>query len=199
MHRTTTHTCAALAALTLSAAAMAQGTMTFFWAAGDSGNNDGIIEPGESLVATLYAELDPMQIGFAGSIFEIAGNTEWQAGTIQSYDNFLDDLTDDGDLQGDNTITDIEAFQLPPFFNPQYIHSNPIALYQIVWTPEQYRYRSIEFFSQNHQNASVYTDNFGTSVEYDIVIFGGQVSLVPAPTSTVVLGLCGLPLLRRRR
>ncbi len=199
MSRTTARTLTALTALSLSTTAMAQGTMTFSWTARDTGNNDGVVGPGESLVVTLWASMDPMQVGFAGSTFDIAGNDEWQNGTIESYDNFFDALTDDGQLQGDNSITNIEAFQLPPFFNPDFDANNPIPLYEIVWTPDTYRVFMVEFVTQNYQNASVYTDDFGTSVEYDVVAHTGMYAIIPSPAATSLLALAGLVATRRRR
>ena len=199
MCRTTARRLTALTALTLSTTAMAQGTMTFYWTTGDTGDNNGVIAPGESLTATLWVHMDPMHVGFAGSIFDIAGNNEWQAGTVEVYDNLLDSLTDDGQLQGDNSITNIEAFQLPPFFNPDFIADNPIALYEVVWTPGEYRYRTIEFWTENFVNSAVYTDDFGASVEYDRVIHSAVVQLIPAPAAVPLLALAGLGAIRRRR
>jgi len=183
----------------LAAAANAQ-VMTMSWTVTDSGNNDGIIEPGETAVLTMYAEMDPAPaVGYAGSIFDILGVENWDTGTVNAYSNLIDSLaTGPGDLQGNNDITGIESFQLPPFFNPNYNGNNPIAIYTILWTPSDYTARTVGITSANHANFSVYVDTFGTSVEYDGAVNGARFSVVPAPASMALLGLGGLVARRRR-
>ena len=185
----------------IAAAAGAQ-TMTYTWTVSDDGNGDGIIEPGESAMLTLSALMDPDQSandgGFAGSIYEILGGTNWDTGVVAVHDNLLDALTDDGTLVG-NDITNIESFQLPLFFNPFFDASNPIDIYKITWTPNDYSSRTVEVSDANHQNNDVYTDNFGTSIPYQAVVNGASFRVVPAPASLALLGLGGLVANRRRR
>lgn len=201
------HTGFRLSVILLSAAApaaLAQGTMSFSWSATDTGNGDGIVEPGERAVLTLWAFMDPDQSGnqggYAGSIFDIAGDPEeWQRGTVHRYENLVDSVnTGPGDLNADNSIRGIESFQLPVFFNPHFDPSNPIAIYRIEWTPAHYRWRQVQVWSGNHQNASVYVDTFGTSVEYDPVDWVFTMQVVPAPGGLALLGV-GLVASRRRR
>lgn len=180
-------------------AAFGQGVVFYGWDVSDTGNGDGVIEPGESMVATLYATIDPPQVGFAGSIYEIGGNDVWQAGTVDVHDNLLDSLTDDGQLQADNSVTNIESFQLPPLFNPAFDNSNPIAVYRLVWTPESFAFGTVEVSSRNHLNSDVYTDDFGTSVTYSSVTSTAMVLIVPAPSGVALLALGGLVAARRRR
>jgi hypothetical protein len=181
--------------------AAGQGTMTYSWSVSDTGNGDGWINVGENAILTLTATMDPPARGFAGSIFEIWGDEEWQAnGTIVRYDNFLDDLTDDGTLEEDNLISGIEAFQLPPLFNPNFDGSNPIVLYEIEWRPDIFRVASIEFWTQNHLNNDVYIDELGTSVPYEGVPGFGSFIIQPAPgTATLLLGAFMLRPRPRRR
>ncbi|MCC7387459.1 MAG: hypothetical protein IT431_01695 [Phycisphaerales bacterium] len=180
----------AVIALT-GAAALGQGTMTFSWTTEDTGNGDGVLQPGESAVLTLWAFMDPEQVGLAGTNYDIAGDARWgSTGSIDHAMNFIDSLgTGPGTLHADNSITGIKAFQLPPFFNMLFYADNPVALYEIVWTPTDYSPGSIGFWCENHQNASVYTDNFGSSVEYAIVNEPGSMRVVPAPGSFVALGV----------
>jgi hypothetical protein len=187
---------ALIAVAGLACAASAQ-TMTISWTVSDTGNGDGIIEPGESAVLSMWAEMDPGATGFAGSIYDITG-TGLDTGTMDVYDNLLDALTDDGQLQGDNSITGIESFQLPPLFNPNFDASNPIELYNITWTPSDYTTRTISG-GTTHVNFDVYTDDFGTNVGYDGVVNGFSFRVVPAPASLALLGLGGLVAGRRRR
>jgi hypothetical protein len=172
--------------------------MTLTWEASDTGNGDGVVEPGESAVMTLWAEMVPGATGFAGSIYDLSGDAMWQAGTVVDYDNLLDSLTDDGQLQGDNSITNIESFQLPPLFNPNFDASNPIALYRVIWTPASYEGAFVTI-STSHINFDVYTDDFGTNEGYRGEVFDGLIKVVPAPASAALLGLGGLVALRRRR
>jgi hypothetical protein len=188
--------------LTLPAAAAAsgQGTMTFSWTTDDTGDRDGVIEPGESAVVTLWAFMDPRRVAFAGSIYDIAGDTNWQTrGSIDHRVNLIDNLAvGPGELHADNSITGIEAFQFPPFFGDLTDPSNPLAIYEIVWTPTDHGHWRVGFWSENHQNASVYTDNFGNSVEYAIVIEPGSMRVVPGPSVLAVLG-CAFAARRRGR
>ncbi|QKK07448.1 MAG: PEP-CTERM sorting domain-containing protein [Planctomycetota bacterium] len=177
--------------------ASAQGVMTITWSASDTGNGDGIVEPGESAVMTMWAEMSPGQTGFAGSIYDLNGDALWQAGTVESYENLLGELTDDGTLNGDNSITNIESFQLPPAFNGNFVADNPIALYRVTWTPASYDGAFVSIDS-THINFDVYTDTFGTSESYTGEVFGGLIKVVPAPSSLALLGLGGLMARRRR-
>jgi hypothetical protein len=183
----------------IAGAASAQNIMTMSWSVGDTGNNDGIIEPGESALLTLSATMNPGRTGYAGSIFDVIGVGNWATGSVDSYTNLVDSLaTGPGDLQGNNDITGIESFQLPPFFNPSFKAGNPIAIYSITWTPNDYTARLVTLTSANHANFSVYTDTFGTSVEYTGDVQRTAFEVVPAPASLALLGLGGLVARRRR-
>lgn len=179
-------------------AAWGQGTMTFCWTTGDTGNHDGVIGPGEALVATLMAGMDPSPpVGFAGSKFDIAGGAVYQAGTLVWYENLIDSGWDwPGD---DNSIRGIECIQLPPLFNPDFVADNPIALYRIGWRPDGYTPGWVGFWGEHHQSASVYTDDFGTAIEYEAVIEPGGMRIVPGPGAVLLLVGAGLGVLGRRR
>jgi hypothetical protein len=182
-----------------AAAAAAQGTLTYSWAVSDTGNGDGLIEPGESALLTMTGAMDPGATGFAGSIFDIKGVSNWDTGSVDAYENMLDALTGPGALQANNDITGIEAFQLPPLFNPNFDASNPVTLYKITWTPSDYSSRTVEVGDTNHLNNDVYTDTFGTSVPYQGITGLASFQVVPAPASLALLGLGGLVAGRRRR
>ena len=178
----------------IAAAASAQ-TITYSWTVSDTE-----LSPGESAVLTLWATMDPMPaVGFAGSIYDIMGGANWDTGTISGATNLVDSLaTGPGTFEANNDITGIEAFQLPPFFNPSYDASNPIALYELTWTPNDYTARTVDVGDANHQNNDVYVDTFGTSVSYDGVTGSARFNVVPAPASMALLGLGGLVARRRR-
>ena len=182
----------------IAAVASAQ-TLTYSWSVSDTGNGDGFIEAGESALLSMVGTMDPGATGFAGSIYQILGDAEWAAGSVDSYDNLLDALTNDGVLQGNGDITGIESFQLPPLFNPFFDASNPIALYKITWTPASYDGQTVVVGDANHLNNDVYTDTSGTSIPYDGVAGTATFQVAPAPASMALLGLGGLVATRRRR
>jgi len=171
-----------------AAAASAQ-TMTMYW------TTSGVINDGETGTATLWAQMDPGSVGFAGSIYNFSTDG---AGTY-TFDNLLDELTDDGTDDGMGNVTNIESFQLPPFFNPNFVADNPIAIATFTYTPDTYTPHTVNFTTADHQNFSVYTDDFGTSAEYSGIVEGGSFEVVPAPASVALLGLGGLVATRRRR
>jgi hypothetical protein len=111
----------------------------------------------------------------------------------------MGELSDDGDLQPNNDILGIESFQLPPAFNPDFDASNPVDIYAITWTPNDYSPRLVEVGDRNHLNSDVYTDNFGTSVSYDLVEGTARFQVIPAPASAALIGLASLAAGRRRR
>jgi hypothetical protein len=182
----------------IAAAASAQGVMTISWTYSDNGNFDGIIDDGETGIATMWALMEPGATGFAGSIFDINGDARWADG-VSTFDNYLDELSGDGTNHGNGNITGIEAFQLPVAFNPNFDASNPIAIGQATYKPNSYAGGVATFTSENHLNFDVYTDNFGTSVSYTGVVTPGAFTIVPAPASMALLGLGGLVAGRRRR
>lgn len=184
------------------AAAASADVMTMSWTVSDTGDGDGIITAGESALLTMYANMDPGQPdgGYAGSIFDILGTANWDTGTVNSFVNLVDSLSNGpGTLGAGNDITGIDSFQLPDDFNDDWDNSNPIAIYAITWTPDNYNVRTVDLTSANHLNFSVYTNASGVSVEYTGDVQAGSFSVVPAPASLALLGLGGLVAGRRRR
>ncbi|MBK7405420.1 MAG: PEP-CTERM sorting domain-containing protein [Phycisphaerales bacterium] len=181
------------------AAVASAGDMNIYWTVGDTGNNDGVIDAGESAVLNMYAEMVPGATGFAGSIYNIGGDAEWAAGNLDSYNNLLDALTNDGTAGANNSVNSIESFQLPPLFNPNFDASNPVHLYSMQWTPNSYAGQTVTGGSNGHLNFDVYTDTFGTSVGYTGNVTGFRFTVAPAPASMALLGLGGLVAGRRRR
>lgn len=186
-----------VAALAVAAAAwpaLAQGTITYFWDINDTGS-DFYPYMGEPVINfKLYALMDPAA-GFARSIYDIVGNDDFAAGGIVTlYDNKLDALTDDGQLQANNDVTGIESFQLPKLFNQDYDDSNPILLYELEWTVTGF-FVDARITSADHPVNEVYVDDFGTRLPYDAITTTARV-VVPAPTTLLPLALLALP--RRR-
>ncbi|HRQ73654.1 MAG TPA: hypothetical protein PLU35_11555 [Phycisphaerales bacterium] len=184
-------------------AAQAQYTMDWSWTVSDTGNEDGIIEPGEHALLTLMAEWGgPPPIWYAASFFDIVGISGWEDGTLLVADgnDELGKLTnEDGVPQSNNDILAIDTFQLPKFFNPNIWEGNPMAIYWIEWAPNGYSPRTVSGTSANHLYHSVYIDNFGTSVEATPTIEGFSFQIVPAPGTLAIAVACGVLAVRRRR
>ncbi len=173
--------------------AAAQDTMTFTWVITDNGDQDGIIEPGETGYAYLWTEMDPLRVGFAGTVFDLHHDG---VGWFE-YASISDLLVTYQWGDGDSTVQDVAAFQVPPFFNPDFNYDNPIYIFYFGITPDDYTPHTISFYTDSHENW-VYTDEFGTSVEYDSIINGGSFRVVPAPASLAFLSIAGLATGRRR-
>lgn len=177
----------------LATTAAAQRTMTLNWTVSDTGNGDGTLEPGEQGIATLWALMDPEEIGFAESYYSFSHD---DAGAAYSFDNLLDAETDDGNDLGNGTVIDIESFQLPLFFNPDFDASNPIALATFTITPNGYTPRTITFGTYDHISFDVYIDEFGITYAYDGVVHDGEFLVIPSPAGALLL-LGGLALTRK--
>ncbi len=175
---------------------------TWSWTVSDTGNGDGLVEPGESALLSLWIGFDPEAIGVseAGPYF-ITGDGRWQAGTVEGYKNELDQLGIYGDGTLDdttNTITDIQHFQLPPFFNNEFITHNPIKVYTIQWKPATYRIGSV-MLTAEVPGVWIYTDDFGERALYDGTGGSGTFSIAPAPATVAVFAFGVLGWARRRR
>ncbi len=177
--------------------AQAQDTITYYWDINDTGSDTFLYSGEEVINFKMYALMEPEQIAFAGSGYEILGGDAYaSAGVVTLYDNKLADLTDEGELQDNNDILDIESFQMPPLFGWfDTDRSNPILLYEIEWEVTG-SFTIATLTSANHLNNDVYTDIYGTSTSYDAITTTATV-LIPSPAS--VLPMVGLLAWRRRR
>ncbi|MDQ7013305.1 MAG: hypothetical protein Q9O74_05335 [Planctomycetota bacterium] len=189
-----------LAALCIAAGSTTAQTMTYQWTV-TTDNGGTNLEPGESAYLTLTATMDPEVTGFAGTIFDIRGIENWNTGSVDSYWNtFWAIESDNGDLQSNNDITGIQSYQLPPAFNQDFIADNPVLLYQITWSTNDYTPRVIEVGDANHLNNDVYTDDFGTSVPYQGIPGTARFTVgIPTPGTLPLLALATLTTLRPRR
>lgn len=165
--QTSARVCAVIAAVagTVGTAAAQNGTVCWYWTVSDTGNGDGVIDCGESALLTLWALANPANTGFADAIYDITGDGEWDKGTLDSWDNYLDALTGEGNPQPNNDIWAIQSYQLPQAFNPDFDPSNPIAVYHIQWTPNSYVGQTVTI-TNGAPDAFIYTDQFGTQVLY---------------------------------
>ncbi len=154
--------------------------------------------------AELRVRWDPHGVGFAGSMFDILNLGGGETGTITFYDGW-DDLgrftEEDGILQPDNSITGVELFQLPPFFNQYFIWDSMevVPVYVFEWTTTDFSERTVSF-EDVHLYTAIYIDTFGRSKDYDSTTTGVGWTVVPAPASGALLcaAPCVLRLARRR-
>ena len=176
-------------------------TVTYYWDVNDSGSNTAAIGLGETVNLKMYAGWDPVggPLGFAGTIYEILGLSNWDTGEVTLFYNTLDMLSDDGDLRPNNDILDIQAFQLPPYFNQYFRENNPILLYEIHWTPDDFTARTVRLTDANHLYNSFYTDVFGGSSEFQAAPSeGATIFIIPAPAGALGIAI-GCLCQRRRR
>ena len=159
-------------ALLLVGTARAQDEITYRWVVSDTGNGNGIVEPGEAAVLTLVGEMAPQAFGFGATFFDMLGGVDWNTGLILSFENLFNEYTDDGELVGGD-ILNIEPFQLPLFFNEDFDASNPVSLFQILWQPDDYAPRSVGLTSAGHPWNDIYTDEFGSNASYTPIIEAG--------------------------
>ncbi|MCL4740929.1 MAG: hypothetical protein KJZ54_01875 [Phycisphaerales bacterium] len=183
--------------------AHAQYTLDWYWEVSDTGNGDGIVEPGEHALLVLLARTDgPPPVYYCASAFEIIGTAGWSGGTLVVADgnDTLGQMTnEDGVPQANNDILAIDTFQLPRFFNPQFWEGNPTAIYWIEWAPDGYSPRTVSGTSANHLSHTLYIDDFGSSVEATPTIEGFSFEVVPTPGTLVPAAALGALALRRRR
>lgn len=192
----------AIVLLALAPAMARADVATWFWTVNDTGNGNGLIEPGESALLTLALSFDPRQDQFGGMFgdagpYDILGNAPWAAGHIEEFDNLVDDLGVPGVLDGENYIREIENFQYAVVWDTDNDTRNPIDLYFIRWTPAVYE-PAIVTLDNGGPDAWIYTDPYGERLLYTGQ--GGAVSfsVVPAP-ATAALAAIGAASWRRRR
>lgn len=182
--------------LGVAPAALAQGTITFFWDINDTGQDTYLYAGETSINFKLYALMEPEQFSFAESIYEIRGGSEFgSAGVVTNYDNKLDQNSDEGELQPNNDILDIDSFQFPELFGYQHDRSNPILLYELDWQVTSF-FTEATLTSADHQGNWVYTDQYGTVLTYEPITTTATV-IIPAP-ATAALPLATAAMAMRR-
>ncbi|MDX9911335.1 MAG: hypothetical protein RBS39_05850 [Phycisphaerales bacterium] len=190
---------AALAASALFAVAANAQTMNFSWQVSDTGNGDGVIEPGENARLSLWASWNSADM-FAASLFNVTNVANFDTGSIVQAARpagLASASPLNGTVMPGNSIMSIDAFQFPVFINPFADASNPIKIYEIEWQPADYSDRIVQIASQ-HTTAAVY-NMFGSSTAMVAAPQGGSFHVVPAPGSVALLAASGLCTLPRRR
>ena len=175
---------------------------SWFWTVSDTGNGDGIIQPGESALLTLWAGFEPGATGLSeAGPYAVTGDPVWKVGVIDAYENLLDPehAFGAGTLDDStNTISGIHHFQWPPVIGHEFNADNPVAIYSIRWRPDRYFLESVTL-GNDAPNAWIYTDDFGTRALYEGVGGARTFSIVPAPMGSAVLAMGAFGLSARRR
>ena len=193
-------------------------TVTFSIEIGDTGNGDGLIEPGERAIFTAWAELDP---GIGATVMHCTSTSCFPA-QVQAIGGAQFDVVP---LQAGNTGTFIE-WQLTPSLNALNMHGqsmdhgiinigaaqislvnpdqrNPIPLWTATWEPSNYLARTVAFGTRPHgsQTPVVWLSVNGLSgppeiwTQLDVpIIF----QVVPSPAVNSLLVVAGVLFSRRR-
>jgi len=178
--------------------AVTNDTVTYYWDVNDSGSNTVTIGPGETVTLTLWATWEPAEYLFGWAIYDIVGVENWETGTVSNRRNLLDSVGfGAGELAANNDILGIESFVLPLFFHDEF-YPPPAAAYTLEWTPIDGAARVVRVTDTNHLFTRLWTDRFGSFVEYDAAPSeGATIYIIPAPAG--VLGIAIGCLCRRRR
>jgi hypothetical protein len=218
---------AGLAAITGAANAQIQTTnatigYTLTWQ--DSGDNDGLLEPGEHATVRLTATMTPA----VNTVISYTNNGNSASGTLRGIaSSFLDingGNTNGGTIAGQlidptwdltGTVPSISGqsqqnlqFGQFPVNNNGINTQNPLTnVYEFTWTPSDFTSRTATFTTaagsaSNGLASAVYIITGATTrvVANALSTFGAvSIPVVPAPSSLALLGLGGLIVGRRRR
>ncbi len=195
---------AAVVALAAAASAASAQSINWTWTVSDTGNADGIIEPGEHGIFSLSAQIVGGMPGahFAGSIFNVQNLGGLETGTFTSMSrNAALSINPMGGGTADplGNINMIDVYQLAFMLNPGAAMDNPIHVFTAYWTPDDYTPRMLSG-STIHLSSKIYADMFSVT-DTDVPSSGGMLmaQVVPSPGAAALLGLAGLTAARRRR
>lgn len=128
----------AIALLSLTAPALADGTATWLWDVATQ-DGDAIVEPGETATITLLLHMQPHDhpwSAFAATIFDTIGGDGSSNGHIVAWK-----IHDHFDLAGDTTTTDgvslfdTQAGQFTVGGGP-FNEDNPVDIFSFEWQPD---------------------------------------------------------------
>lgn len=184
-------------------AASAQPVVNYTWTVSDTGNANGIIEPGEQGLFTLSAQIVGAPGGyFAGSIFNVMNTGGLETGTFTVLNRnaaLIMNPMGDGTADMLGNISAIDVFQLSTALNPMADTSNPVTLYTIQWDPGDYTPRTVSGMDV-HVTTQIY-DSPMAFAAVDVAGVGGSfvAQVVPAPGAAALLAAAGLTAVRRGR
>ncbi len=219
-------TLGSLAALFICCAPAAHAqTMHWFWNVDINGSpadtsQPVLVSPGDEVLMSLSAEMQPAPFSFAGSIFALTvtdgdsralfhqGTLDYAESNGYGRNPYLASLSHDNGTPFDSdadgafdTLDQIDAFQLPHLFCRCDDRSNPIIVYSMLWTVGDEMFDPFTLdraaTSDDTYTQEAYIDDFGTSIPYDPVNKPLTFNSIPAPPSALALG--AIPLASRRR
>ncbi|MDQ7014009.1 MAG: GC-type dockerin domain-anchored protein [Planctomycetota bacterium] len=167
------------AALLLATLAAVAGAQDYFWTITDSGDRDGIIEPGEEAIIDLQMVWGPPGVAFAYSSCDVIGIEGWADGEVLEADAWYcsEGYVLPPRVADNNDILEIENFQLPGLFNCGCCgrKTNPIPQLHLRWRPSSYFDRSVTILPVNFlgywdngdpipDQIHLYTDQYGSTI-----------------------------------
>lgn len=188
-----------VAGLAVAANAQPVGDVTF-----TMNQSANAIAEGGSVDVEIWADMSPDVngddvLGYAGSIFDLLNTGGAGLGGITAFEiaPLLAAQSPDP-IIGDDDVTGIETFQLPPAFNGDFDASDPILVATFTWTSTG-GFGDVGYTQGNRQNMDVYFTALGGSQAWDAIDGVGAWTVVPAPSTLALLGLGGFAATRRRR
>lgn len=184
-------------------AASAQSIVNYSWTVSDTGNADGVIEPGEQGLFTLTGQIvaSPGSY-FAGSIFNVMNTGGLETGSFTALTrNSALGMNPMGDGAADplGNISAIDVYQLPTALNPGADTGNPVTLYTVQWQPGDYTPRQVGGMDV-HVTTQIYDGPMAFAATDAAGVGGSFVAqVVPAPGAVALLAAAGLTAVRRGR
>ncbi len=190
-----------VAGLAVAANAQPTGDVTF-----TMNQSANVIAEGESVAVEIWADMSPDVngddiLGYAGSIFDLLNTGGAGLGGITLFEiaPFLRAQSPPPNWNvGDDNVGNIETFQLPPGFNPDFDASDPILVATFTWTSTG-GFGDVDYTQGNRLNMDVYFTPLGGSQAWNAIDAVGHWTVVPAPSTLALLGLGGFAATRRRR
>lgn len=202
---------AAALALTAAGAANAQ-TFTLDWRV--NGVNAVTVAPGSTVIVTAVASWNPATFGLGGTQFrttltnadmsDVLVYTEALGLGRNPLLRFTPQALTDTMAAGTRSITaaanaPIDAAQAPMFINPLFTSANPIEVFRFTLTAGTAG-RTIDIGGPSTGLTLVSNaQGIPVPVQYQRLVDGASISIVPTPGSLALLGLGGAMTFRRKR
>jgi len=175
----------------------------------DTGDDDGLVEPGESAIITVSSlQVWDGQgfeyVAFGGAIIDVTtpdANADVNGHTILNGLANIDPPGDTAEENGGNLEN--AAFLQLPFFG--LVEDNPIGLVRFWVDFDDYTGRTVTYTTSLGDSSGfigvIVRSRDGHLISEYYTGFNGSVgiSIVPAPAGLALQGLCGLAVFRRRR
>jgi len=195
------------AMIALCGAAYGTGEVFLGISVSDTGNGDGIIEPGESALLTVSALMVDLPgggtlYGYGGSVLDLPGGDGTGDVSAWTIHNNLADIVGDTTIDNGEFLSNVSTLQLD---FTGVVTDNPIALITFRWDTTDYSARVVGYRTDLTPSGGVVgvlvKNDKGKVVSENWPGFEGEglFLVVPTPASMAILGLGGLAATRRRR